>query len=408
MKNYLWIGNYDDADMLAVMAQNGYRSSSSQVSQENLLQGLEETNNCVFDIISGSVLPSFPTYKEFLIRMRRWQHHEKANDLSVGYINIKYFNRISCQHSMKKAAMKWAYEHKRDNSDTVVFAYSMRSSVMSAACIVKEILPNAKLYLIITDLPEYMDLAPSKIKHILKRIDAIQQKKYLTIFDGYILYARKMAQYLDIENKPWLLIEGSLSIKECNIADSQPITSDENEIIIMYSGKISKNYGIPELLKAFNNLSDKKYRLWLTGSGDADSLVHKAAERDYRITHYGFLKTRQKLLDLQKRATMFVSMRMPTEPASDYCFPSKLFEYMITGKPVLSFNIGGIPEEYWNYIVQMKSPSAQDICNAIEKVRNMEPDERLQFGMRARNFIIQEKNNIAQAKKIWRFVENME
>ncbi|WP_294409588.1 glycosyltransferase [uncultured Ruminococcus sp.] len=405
MKKYLWIGNYEDVKKVAEMSKKGYKSSSSQVSQQNLIFGLEQTRDCTFDIISGSVLPPYPNYRQLFIHSYSWSHKHGANDTSVGYFNGKYINRISCQHSMEVEADKWADAHCSDGSEVIVIAYSMRSPIMSAACRIKQKIPSAKLFLIITDLPEFMDLAPSIVKKTLKRIDSLQQKKYMNAFDGFILYAEKMAQYLNIQEKPWLLMEGSLSAEECERAKNVQIKQNNHNIIIMYSGTISKKYGIPELLKAFRLIPNEDCQLWLTGSGDADVLVRDAAQKDPRIIHYGFLKSRQELLALQEKATMFVSMRMPTEKASNYCFPSKLFEYMITGKPVLSFRIGGIPKEYWKYLIEMKSPEPADICSAINQVLSMNDTERLNFGSTAKQFITHKKNNIAQSENIWHFID---
>ena len=74
MKKYLWIGNYEDATRVTEMAKKGYKSSSSQVSQQNLILGLEQTKDCIFDIISGSVLPSYPDYKQLFIHPYSWCH----------------------------------------------------------------------------------------------------------------------------------------------------------------------------------------------------------------------------------------------------------------------------------------------------------------------------------------------
>ena len=102
---------------------------------------------------------------------------------------------------------------------------------------------------------------------------------------------------------------------------------------------------------------------------------------------------------------MLISTRRPDEPASDYCFPSKLFEYMMSGNPVLSCRIGGIPDEYFNYLVEMKTTSPSDIKDAILSVAEMSEEERVALGKNARDFILTEKNNVAQARKILEFVK---
>ena len=45
------------------------------------------------------------------------------------------------------------------------------------------------------------------------------------------------------------------------------------------------------------------------------------------------LSSIRKFSFLGEIATMIINMRDPKEEASKFCFPSKLFEYMLTGKP---------------------------------------------------------------------------
>ena len=101
---------------------------------------------------------------------------------------------------------------------------------------------------------------------------------------------------------------------------------------------------------------------------------------------------------------MLINTRKPNEEASAYCFPSKLFEYMISGSPVLSFDIKGIPEEYFNYLVKMEEVSPKCIAESIKKVAKLPSDERNTLGENSKKFVIKNKNKNAQAKKILEFV----
>ena len=94
--------------------------------------------------------------------------------------------------------------------------------------------------------------------------------------------------------------------------------------------------------------------LWITGGGNTEGYIKACAKKDNRIKFYGFLPSRQDVLQKQAEASLLVNMRLPSEPASGYCFPSKLFEYMATGTPVLSFDIAGIPREYLQHLYVVK------------------------------------------------------
>ena len=147
---------------------------------------------------------------------------------------------------------------------------------------------------------------------------------------------------------------------------------------------------------------DESFELWLTGDGSAVDMVKEYEKKDKRIIYYGFLPTYDELRKIQSKAKMMINMRDPNQPASKYCFPSKLFEYMLSGKPVLSPRLEGIPQEYYQYLIEISTISPRDIADAIIKCSLITNKE--QYGLAGRDFIVKNKTNIKQAEKILRFL----
>lgn len=398
MKRYLWIGSYATEEIAMQLKQLGYKNSASIVSQRNLLEGMEKVTGKVFDSIGTISLSGYPNQKVICLDEIKFKHKLDANDVLVGYLNIKYLNKIFSQKALAKKTRLWTKNAKED--DIHIFIYEMRSACLAAAIEIKKVVPSTKIHLIVPDLPQYMDLSMNTVKKVFKYLDWKKICNYLKYVDDYILYAKPMADYLGIKDKRWMVIEGSINSNE--IKDMIPVQSNTEKIIVMYSGSLQMGFKIENLLKAFKYLNDD-FELWLTGGGTAEKLVQKYAEKDSRIKYYGYLPTRDELKKLQYQATMFVNMRDPEVAASDYCFPSKLFEYMLMGKPVLSCRLGGIPEEYFNYLFEMKSIEPKDIAEAIRTVSKRK--DKVEIGVNTREFVVKEKNNIVQANKIIQFVE---
>ncbi|MFL0493509.1 glycosyltransferase [Priestia megaterium] len=401
----LWIGCLESEEEFKIKSRKGYNLASAQVSQYNILTGLEEITDLVFDSINGSVLPPYPIYKDRKVEEVRWSHKENAFDISVGYRNEKFINRINCKNAMIKAARNWIKE-RYNNEELIVFVYSMRTPVMAAACEIKKLIPNAKLYLIVTDLPQFMDLGQSKLKAFLKKIDFVQIKKMQQQFDGFILYASKMSDFLKIPKEKWILMEGLYDETEMNSENSERSIgkSEYRKQAIMYSGKLDLQYGIGLLLEAFMNVKNPNLELWLTGGGNAEKYIKDCAIKDSRIKFYGFLPSRQDVLNKQQEASLLVNMRLPSEEASAYCFPSKLFEYMSTGVPVLSFRIEGIPSEYYKYLLAVEHETEESLIETIKIAFNMEEYSRNEIGEKAKKFILSEKNMHVQSSRVWKFV----
>lgn len=400
----LWIGCLESEEEFTIKSKKGYNLASAQVSQFNIMKGIEEVSGLQFDSINGSVLPPYPIYSDKVVEEVLWSHNENTFNISVGYKNSKFLNKITCKNAMIKAARIWVKDRYK-NEELIVFVYSMRSSVMATACEIKNLVPNAKIVLIVTDLPQYMDLGQSKLKAFLKKIDWLHIKGMQKKFDGFILYAPKMAEFLRIPDEKWLLMEGSYDVKE--LPNTITDNLDWNRKAIMYSGMIDLKYGLDLLIEVFKSIELPGLELWITGGGKDINYVKEQAILDSRIKYFGFLPSREDVLKKQREASLLINMRLPSERASAYCFPSKLFEYMASGIPVLSFKLDGITRDYYEHLMIIENETKDSLNRAIISAFNLDIETRNIHGQKARAFILAEKTKEKQCKYIWEFIEKV-
>lgn len=395
---FLWIGKYASEEIFQEMALKGYKDPAAQVSQSNIINAFEELGISV-DTLNAYTVPS--DYQDKYVQSQAWSRTGFSKDISVGFRNIKYISHLLRTRKLKIAAKHWA--RKQTEESITILVYGMQLSLLAAAIVVKKLVPNSHIFLIVPDLPQYMDMAMSIVKKILKKADWVMIHHQMKFIDGYVLYTKHMAKFLKLADNKWMVMEGSISLKDetCKSISN----SMSNRISIMYSGKIDKRYGITELLKAIELLNNEDYEFWFTGTGNAVPEIKERAKVDNRVKYLGFLPSRQALLQKQQEATMLINMRLPTEEGSAYCFPSKIFEYMASSKPVLSFRVDGIPDEYYTYLVEMKSPSAEDISKAIRFVGNLPEEERKKLGNNAKKFVLNNKNALKQTEKILEFID---
>lgn len=396
---YLWIGVSNSKEAKETYISRGGKILSGEIANDALISGFDN-NNIFFDTINSGLIPTYPKYIEKRIERVEWQYENGKKGISVGYINRPYINLICKKKALVKEAKKWAKENKGE--DVTVLVFQMHTPFMAAATAVKRIIKNAKIIQIIPDLPQYMDMNMSIFKKMLKKIDWITIKNHMKKVDKYVLYTKHMADFLKLKDGSWTVMEGTYDDSLMADEDIKPI---DDKVSIMYSGVLDLRYGIKELLDAFAEMP-ANYELWLTGRGNAVELINERAINDQRIKYLGYLPTRKDLLNKQREATMLISTRDPSEPASTYCFPSKIFEYMVSGNPVLSTRINGIPEEYFDYIIPLDSLDSDYLKREIEKVANMSIDERQAIGEKAKSFILNEKNCNVQTRKIIDFIKD--
>ena len=392
---YLWIGLGNSPEKMQELTKRGAKILSAEISNDALVAGLD-LNGVVCDTINVTKIPGF-NKKE--IDGYVWSRTGESLDVNVKYRNIKYLSVISEKFALNRQVKSWLNGIDK-NEDITVFVYSMHSPFMNAAATIKKHHKNTKIVLIVPDLPQYMDFNMSFVKKILKKIDWLQIKKLNKKVDKFVLYTKNMAKFLKLPNDSWIVVEGSYD--QNSLLDDEIGRCDSTKAV-MYSGVLDLRYGIKELVEAFE-LLDEDYELWLTGNGNAVPFIESKAKENERIKYFGYLPTRRDLLVKQNQATMLISTRNPEEEASKYCFPSKIFEYMLSGNPVISTRIAGIPKEYFDFLIPIDTVTSEEIAKTIKLVAEKPLEERKNIGLRGKKFVIENKSNVAQTKKILAFL----
>ena len=78
---------------------------------------------------------------------------------------------------------------------------------------------------------------------------------------------------------------------------------------------------------------------------------------------------------------------------------------MASGTPVLTTNLPGMPEEYKQYVYLIEDESAEGIARAIKTTFDTARSERNRKGHSAQEFVLDEKNNIFQSKRVLSMLE---
>lgn len=402
-RKILWLGSFCSEEMIKESREMNMGLASGYASEKSIIKGIDLNlpSDVIMDSINALTYRPYPRGHTLFVNRKEWHRNNSSTDISVNYINFIYYNMISKYIRMKSCAKQWLINQSAKPESVIVFCPGLFK--IKTALFLKRVC-NAKVYIIIPDIPEYVNMRAGKLNRWLKSINAKLLKKSFASVDGFILYSDKMANYYNLSEEKWIRMEGSFDLDELQYTDIDPISKKRGHIL-MYSGALNIARGIPQLLDAFNLIKDQDYELWLTGEGDALDLIEERSQNDSRIKYFGFLKNREEVLELQSKADVLIHTRDEREPSSQYCFPSKLFEYLISGKPVLSVKLGGIPDEYYKYMFPIDSLAPNDILKSIYSVFALNDEEIRTRVEAAKNFIISEKNSKVQAAKILRFMK---
>lgn len=242
---------------------------------------------------------------------------------------------------------------------------------------------------IVTDVPEI--LAGGKTR------TARLNTKKLARFDGYVLLTEAMDERVNPAGKPHIVAEGqvdtNMSARENTLADKVP------QKTLLYAGMLHAQYGVVALAEAFSRVKDADARLVFYGDGDAARALQEAAAKDERIELRG-VADNETVVREELKATLLVNPRPSGEAFTAYSFPSKNLEYMVSGTPVLTTKLSGMPREYDDYAYLFTDESVEGMAQTLEETLALPRETLHEKGQQAKAFVLANKSNRAQAKRV--------
>ena len=375
---------------ISYISRNNMQDAAN-VLQWHLYNGLCQNLKTEIKLFNVMPVGSFPQYcKKAFIGGGNFSTRYCDKNENIGFCNVKGIRRFIQQEKIYHALYKWC----KGNADKkVLFVYTISETFMTPIRKIKSVYPDVKICAIVADLPDMVSL--SRKKSLLLRIyeKGYSKRSYQGIesIDAFVLLTKQMADYMKIK-QPFCVVEG-IATQTNNI----PAKSDSGEKNILYTGTLHEKFGILNLLDAFEKISDNSYRLIICGIGDSEDEIKKTALIDKRIDFKGQV-TREEALELQSRATVLVNPRQNTEEFVKYSFPSKNLEYMSSGVPLVAYKLDGIPDEYDDYIFYVRDNSADALRDKLVEV--CESSESAERAEKAREFVLAEKNEVEQTRKI--------
>ena len=339
------------------------------------------------DVINEHKNVRFPYQKKLFIpgseiSLKNVKYH------SYGYLNIVYIERLFKKICIKK----WLKKLK----PSVVVVYCLHTPYLEPVIEYKNV-SNCKVVVVVPDLPEYMSDRKNWLVRYLKRKDVNKLYKLSENVDGFIILTKYMGEKLPISNKKVLVLEG---IAEDFIFSENMLEPKSD--YILYSGTVTKMYGLPEFIDSYIK-SGIKEKLYICGAGPYVEELKKIAKIYPQIKYLGVVQ-RDQLKKIQRMACLLINPRNGNDEYTKYSFPSKTMEYLSSGTPVMMERLRGIPEEYYNYILEVKDG---DWITSLKDFSNSDKVDFNEMAKKAVTFIKNKKTVHAQADCIKSFIESL-
>lgn len=400
MKNFLFLGfAIPDEKMREVFKLDEFPTVQTHKFNWNLIRGIEMYNDFSFTYISAMPISDYPFFPEKKIKKNVWKMDifgKEIKIIQIPFINSSILKIITRFFSGFYYSIK--HYNKIKNKGGVI-VYSVHVPFMMIGYLISKIY-RIDFIGIWTDPPSVKCNREDSLKSKLRNLEFSISRCLMKRASKVIVLTKYLAEDF-APNKEYLVMEGIVDINEIK----EKIVKEKSNmdiIKIVYTGTLDKRYGIKNIVEGFKMANEKNIILEIYGKGDYEEELISETSTNSNIRYNGFVSNEQ-ILDIQRNADYLINARSHKDEYVKYSFPSKTLEYMLSGTPIISTMLPGIPDEYKDYFFALEDNNAKTICDMLKRIKKISTKEKLSIGLKAQKFALS-KDYITQGKRIIDFI----
>lgn len=378
-------------------ASNLYGASvAGNKMQINVIKELSKYKKLDIESITVYPVAAYPKGK-FYIKKEEIQLFSNFHSIKISFFNLpiikQLFQGISVYIQGRNTVKK--------NKNQILLTFNMFPVIGLPAVFLKRRY-GCKIVCLLADLP--IDDTINR-----NRVGAFYRK----VFDYLTKYSIKKCDKLIVLNEnavkeyapstEYIVVEGGIDEEEI----TELITFEKKKKIILYSGALVSYSGILNLIEAMKYVTDRDAVLYIYGGGQLEEVIREVTDKLSNVYYQGKVDN-DTMRKLQQEAYILVNPRPPTDAISQVTFPSKIFEYMLSGSVVLTTRLNGFTSEYENKMFFVDSNEPKVLGEKINEIFNIPYEELKSLGLSAREFVIQNKMWERQCIKIAKFLQKGE
>jgi glycosyltransferase involved in cell wall biosynthesis len=363
--------------------------------QEQLLGSLIDGAHCAVRAICPAPVPSYPEWPDlFVARTERML----ANGVSL--VSPGFLNRGALRVLTQVPAVFWEAlrDRARSGRSDVVLIYNLHPGYALPAWIVARVLRRP----IVGVVADVFFAGSEPPKGLLRRIEARFGRALLGDLDGVLAFSSLVLSDFGVR-APSLRAVPAMDASEA--LTGSPVKSSECRRVALFSGTLVEANGVDLLLEGFRRRRVRDTELWIVGRGPMEDEIRRLPPEE-GVRFKGFLR-REELLDLQRRSLLLVNPRPNTLREHRYNFPSKVIEYMASGRPVVTTGSADIRAEYWPYVLGIEREDPEGVAEALDRGFTMGGEALDALGARARLKVLEEKTWAAEGQRVAKFLRSI-
>ena len=363
-----------------------------------LLEGLSEVSDSTIKVVS-----SYPiTNTSQKVFRTESEVENKIEYLYPGFVKIPFIRQCFLLINTISLILK-----NNEKKETIFVCDVLNKSIFYSARIVR-FFTGVKIVGIVTDVPGYTSGARAKLlswwKRLIINLATNLSKGSVKKCDAYLLLTEAMNEIVNPKHKPFIVIEGHSDISMKNRVNR--IEDKTKEKSIMYAGGTHKEFGIAMLVDAYLELNNPEWVLHIYGDGNYQNELRRISSEHSNVVYHG-LKPNSEVVNAQMKAWLLVNPRITNAEYVKYSFPSKTLECMASGTPLLTTRLAGMPKDYYPYVYLFDEESKDGFKQVLNETFTLSAEELHAKGRNAKDFALNQKNNVTQAEKFYSFINTV-
>lgn len=365
-----------------------------------LLDALKNGFNGSVEILSVAPLLGFPKSRFLLAPKAKWKFDGDIRATMIPFINIVGLKHLTRFVGTFLFVAFWTLRNRKHAR--IIVMHGVQSCKIWGVLFGQAFAPCMTIPFVTDNLG--IPLAwESNFSKLLRRLDIFLMKSGLGMVSGVIAMTKKLAETL-APKRPSLIMP---TIQNAAISrHHEKQRCSDGTFTIVYAGGLFYNYGVNLLLDAFEQANRPEWHLVIAGSGDLEETVRDFAANNPAVEYAGFLNSKE-MAELYRVADVLVNPRLTSTPIAEMAFPSKLVEYLSTGKPVVSTDLPALDESFRRHLIIAKSDSPEELIRCLDEILSWGDDQREAWQAKTFRFLQDELSPTVQGVKIRRFIESL-
>lgn len=308
-------------------------------------------------------------------------------------LNLKVLKNLFWGLQVKRYIRKWAARHKGERMDVLVYnIYTPPISWLYKAC--KRY--GCKLTAILYDLgvpPARLGL--SFLTMLGYQAMERQAKRYIPLLDGRVVINERIVRHY-APGKDFLLVDGGINDDVMSRLFPLEEPSSE-EFVFVLAGMLWDQNGTKLVMDCLQGHPELSVKVVFAGNGIDVPKIQAFARQDSRVSYAGMLSP-EELFKLYAKADVLLNLRKEEE--EDFHFPSKLLEYLATGKHVISTPVAHAERDYGQFMTLLQEGTPETLAVAIKSVMQRGKASLYEQGKRARAYMIEKRRWAVRTQEI--------